>query len=297
MAVIGVLAHAKKDLAGGSLDELRRTLERQGVDSPVWREIVSPDEVPAAVAELVDLAVETLFVWGGDGTVQQCVDALGSAPLAVAVLPAGTANLLASNLGVPKDLEQAVAVGLSGRRRRLDVGTLNGERFTVMAGTGFDAVMVDTAEGALKERLGSLAYVAAGVAGVTRDPVQTRVEVDGRLWYEGPTTCVLVGNMGHVLGGLTVFPEASPADGRLNVGVLTAAGIVDWARIAGSTLTTGASSSPFVETTVAQMIEVTLAEEWPYEVDGDVRPETRRLLFRVEPAAIDVCVPAAEDGP
>ncbi len=295
MTVIGVLAHSKKDLAGGSLEELRRTLERQGVKTPIWREIVKPDEVPAAVAELVAAGVETLFVWGGDGTVQQCIAAVGSAPLAVAVLPAGTANLLASNLGVPEDLEAAVAVGLSGRRRRLDLGTVNGERFTVMAGTGFDAVMVDTAEGTLKARLGSLAYVAAGVSNVTRDAVQTRVEVDGRLWYEGPTTCVLVGNMGQVLGGLAVFTEASPTDGRLNVGVLTADGPVDWARVAGSTLTGGASSSPFVETTTAQTIDVVLAEEWPYELDGDARAETKHLRFQVEPAAIDVCVPAAEE--
>lgn len=295
MAVIGVLAHSKKDLAGGSLDELRRVLEAQGAEDPVWREIVSPDEVPAAVAELIEQGVETLFVWGGDGTVQQCVDALGSAPLSLAVLPAGTANLLASNLGVPKDLEQAVTVGLSGRRRRIDVGTLNGERFTVMAGTGFDAVMVDTAEGALKERLGSLAYIAAGVGGVTRDPVQTRVEVDGRLWYEGPTTCVLVGNMGRVLGGLSVFPEASPTDGRLDVGVLTAESVIDWARIAGSTLTSGASSSPFVENTSGRTVEVRLEEEWPYELDGDVRSETRDLRFSIEPGAIEVCVPADEE--
>ena len=49
-------------------------------------------------------------------------------------MPAGTANLLASNLGIPKDIEQAVAIGLSGERRQLDVGRLNGERFGVMAG-------------------------------------------------------------------------------------------------------------------------------------------------------------------
>ena len=118
-----------------------------------------------------DAGVETLFVWGGDGTVQQCIDALRSAPPALAILPAGTANLFAGNLGVPTDLEAAVGIGLGGRRRTLDLGTVNDERFGVMAGVGFDAEMIRTAEAGLKDRLGRLGYVVAGALGLQRDAV------------------------------------------------------------------------------------------------------------------------------
>jgi len=97
---------------------------------------------------------DVLFVWGGDGTVQRCIDAVAGTDTAVAILPAGTANLLAANLGVPHDLAEAVLVGLHGDRRRLDTGSVNGERFTAMAGAGFDARMISDADRGMKDRLG-----------------------------------------------------------------------------------------------------------------------------------------------
>lgn len=80
-----------------------------------------------------------IFVWGGDGMIQRCIDAVARTEAVFAILPAGTVNLLAANLHVPADLTQAVRAGLYGDRRPLDTGSLNGEHFAVMAGAGFDA--------------------------------------------------------------------------------------------------------------------------------------------------------------
>lgn len=96
---------------------------------------------------MLDAGADFVFVWGGDGTVQRCVDVLAGSSTVIAILPAGSANLLAADLGIPTDLRQAVEIGLHGRRRELDVGTINGERFTVMAGAGFDALMMRDADG------------------------------------------------------------------------------------------------------------------------------------------------------
>lgn len=295
MTMVGVIAHPKKTLGDG-LGALRASLAQRGVDDPLWREAPTGESVPQMVAELIDAGVDLLFVWGGDGTVRQCVEAVGTAPVTLAILPAGTGNLLAGNLGIPIDLEEAVSIGLSGRRRTLDLGTVNGERFAVMAGVGFDAVMVGNTDTGLKDWLGGLAYVAAGIRSVGRDAVQARVKIDGAAWFEGPATCVLVGNMGDVLGGISAFPDARPDDGRLNVGVVTADNAVDWARTLGWTLMGDPGSSPFVETVSATRIDVSLDTKLPYELDGDARPETKRLSFRVQPAAITVCVPDSE-GP
>src|SRR6185295_15712300 len=104
---------------------------------------------PKAVRRAVKQGAELIFVWGGDGMVQRCIDALaGNKKVELAILPAGTANLLATNLGIPKQLAQAVHIGLHGARRRLDVGVMNGERFAVMAGTGFDAIMMGNTDAA-----------------------------------------------------------------------------------------------------------------------------------------------------
>jgi YegS/Rv2252/BmrU family lipid kinase len=291
---VGVIAHPGKTLGDG-LGALRASLAGQGIHDPLWREAPTGESVPELVTELVDAGVDLLFVWGGDGTVQQCINAVGTAPVALAIMPAGTANLLAGNLGIPPDLEAAVDIGLSGRRRKLDLGAVNGERFSVMAGIGFDALMIRDADAGLKDRLGRLAYVATGIGGVTRAAVRARVAIDGTTWFDGPSTCVLVGNMGDLFGGLSVFPNAEPDDGLLNVGIITADSVMDWARTLGATVLGDAGSSPFVETTIAAGIDVNLDEALPYELDGEARPETKHLEFHVEPAAVTVCTPDGEE--
>jgi diacylglycerol kinase (ATP) len=293
---VGVIAHARKVLDGG-LPELRESLRRHGVDDPPWRQVPKSKFAPKVVGELIDEGVDLLFVWGGDGIVQRSIDAVRKAPVTLAIVPAGTANLFASNLGIPKDLEAAVSIGLHGARRTLDVGSINGERFAVMAGTGFDAAMIRGAGGGMKEKLGRLSYVVTGMRAVRRNAIETRIEVDGLPWFRGPSTCVLVGNVGDVFGGLSAFPDARPDDGRLDVAVVTADSMLDWARTLGRTVAGDPSASPFVETTTAERIDVRLDKKAPYELDGGDRPKTKRLRIRAKPAAITVCVPERKDEP
>src|SRR4029077_7321531 len=139
----------------------------------------------------------------------------------LAIIPAGTANLFATNLGIPSDIEAAVAVGFHGARRRVDLGRFNGERFAVMAGAGFDAAMIrDAGEGGLKERLGRVAYLWTGSENLRSKPFRAKISVDGATWYEGKASCILVGNLGRLFAGVEAFEDASPEDGRLELGVV-----------------------------------------------------------------------------
>src|SRR5689334_24825065 len=113
MTTVGVVAHAGKSLGGG-LGELRERLAREGFPDPLWYEVPKSWKAPKAARKAVADGADLLFVWGGDGTVQRCIDAVAGTGVAIAILPAGTANLLASNLGVPVDLQAAVRVGLHG---------------------------------------------------------------------------------------------------------------------------------------------------------------------------------------
>src|SRR5215471_21313005 len=130
---VGVVAHAGKTVGGG-LPALRRVLADKGIADPFWVEVAKSKKAPAQVQRALDDGVELIFVWGGDGMVQRCVDVLAKSSVALAIIPAGTANLFASNLGIPRDIEEAVAIGLHGDRRAVDVGKFNGERFVVLAG-------------------------------------------------------------------------------------------------------------------------------------------------------------------
>jgi diacylglycerol kinase (ATP) len=291
VTAVAVVAHARKTFGDGLLG-LRRELERRGVSDPLWYEVPKSRKAPAQVEKAIAEGAELLFVWGGDGTVQRCIDALDGAEATIAIVPAGTANLFATNLGIPQDIEQAVDIGLDGTRRRLDVGRMNGERFAVMAGAGFDAQMIRAAEAGLKDRLGRVAYVWTGVNQLGRKPFEASIKVDGTTWFEGKASCVLLGNVGELFAGIEAFDGARPDDGVLELGVVTADSALDWARTIARTAAGASASSPFVEVTKAKSAEVTFDRKVLYEVDGGERKSVKKLEVEVEPGAIEVCVPA-----
>jgi diacylglycerol kinase (ATP) len=288
---VAVVAHAGKSLGGG-LPELRRVLEAEGVADPFWVEVPKSKKAPAHVQRALDDGAELVFAWGGDGMVQRCVGVLAGSGARLAIIPAGTANLFASNLGIPQDIEEAVAVGLRGDRHEFDVGRFNGERFAVMAGAGFDAAMIrDSGDGGLKERIGRAAYVWSGSENLRSKPFRATIEVDGAEWYKGEATCILLGNVGKLVGGVEVFEDARPDDGKLEVGVVTADGVLDWSRMMGRAVAGSLGDSPFTQTTKARDVKVKLSRKVLYELDGGDRTKVKSFKVKVEPRAISVCVP------
>jgi diacylglycerol kinase (ATP) len=288
---VAVVAHAGKTLGGG-LPELRRVLEAAGIADPFWREVPKSRKAPAQVRRALDEGADLLVAWGGDGMVQRCVDVLAGSDVALAIVPAGTANLFATNLGIPADIEAAVAVGLHGARRRLDLGRFNGEHFAVMAGAGFDAAMIrDAGDGGLKERLGRVAYVWTGSENLRSKPFRADIRVDGATWYKGKASCILLGNVGKLVGGLQAFEDARPDDGKLEVGVVTAEGLLEWGRMIARTAVGTADKSPFTQTTKARSVKVKLNRKVLYELDGGDRKKVTSFKVKVDPGAVTVCVP------
>ena len=290
MTRVAVIAHRGKSVGGG-LPELRRVLEQRGVSDVFWREVgksrFAPDEVRKALAAKADL----IFVWGGDGTVQRCIDVLSGTKATLAIVPAGTANLLATNLGIPKDIEAAVDVGLAGSTRRIDVGRINGERFAVMAGAGLDARMIGDADGGLKDRVGRLAYVWTGAKHLREKPFRAKIEVDGARWFDGEASCILLGNVGKLFGGIEAFEDSHPDDGVLELGVVSADGVKEWAGTIARAVVGNASKSPHAFTTKVHSVRVKLDRKVPYELDGGDRKKVSKLRIEIEPAAVTVCVP------
>jgi len=293
MTKVAVVAHTGKTVGGG-LGELRAELAAHGVDKPLWFEVPKSKKVPKRVRQALDEGAELIFAWGGDGTVQRCLDVMAGKDATLAVIPAGTANLFASNLGIPADIAEAVEIGLNGRRRTIDVGKLRGERFGVMAGAGLDARMIRDADGTLKDRLGRLAYVWTGVKNARASMFRAKIAVDGTQWYEGEASLVLAGNLGEVFAGVEAFEDSAPDDGELELGVVRADGLVEWARTAARAAVGRPGDSPFVQQTRGRSIEVKLDRKVPYELDGGDRDPVKRFDIEVEPAAIGVQVPSGD---
>jgi diacylglycerol kinase family enzyme len=115
--------------------------------------------------------------------------------------------------------------------------------------------------------------------------------VDDCDWYEGRATCILLGNLGEIFGGVEVFPDARPDDGMLELGVVTAEGLLQWTRTLARTALGDPNRSPFVRTTKASSVKVALDRKVRYELDGGDRSKVRSFKVKVEERALNVCVP------
>src|SRR4029079_7791949 len=118
----------------------------------------------------LDEGADVVLVAGGDGTVAQAVVLLAGTHIAMGLLPVGTGNLLARNLGVSLDLGEALDRAAGSGRDRIDVLQTDGRCFTVMARVGIVAALMRESHGAGKPRFGWLAYVGGGVRALRRTP-------------------------------------------------------------------------------------------------------------------------------
>jgi diacylglycerol kinase (ATP) len=291
---VAVIAHTGKTLGGG-LDELRRLITAEGVDDLLWYEVPKSRKAPKRVRQALAKHADLLVVWGGDGMVQRCLDTVAregaGRSVAVGIIPAGTANLFAHNIGIPAELPDALRVALHGRDHRLDLGRMNGEHFAVMAGIGFDANMIDDADGPMKDRLGRLAYIWTGMREIGLSAVEMKVKLDGVRWFDDKATCLLIGNVPKVFGSVEVFDDAKPDDGWLDVGIATAHGPLEWTRALATVATGPSDRSPYVRTTRAKRVSVKLTKPLRFELDGGARTKVTKVKVTVVPAAVTIRVP------
>lgn len=291
---VGVVINQGKEFGAG-LEELRSALADAGHADPPWYEVPKSKKVPKAVRRLVKHdGVDRVLVWGGDGTVRRAINEIVDRDLdaSIGILPAGTANLLAHNLDIPIDLRQAVDIAVHGEPRPIDLGRMNGTYFAVMAGAGFDALMIrDADENSWKERFGKAGYVVAGVKNRSVSPAHAVVEVDGAPWFHGDASCVIVANVGTILGGLQAFPDASPTDGFLDVGVVTARSTGEWLRVLTSATLRRAKSSPLTSMVSAKELRITFDRSLPWEVDGGDRERTDEFEVTCVSDAVRICQP------
>ncbi|NND74904.1 MAG: diacylglycerol kinase family lipid kinase [Ilumatobacter sp.] len=245
------------------------------------------DPGPGQATEAVDQQAEIVVACGGDGTVRACLDPLAGTNTSLAVVPLGTGNLLAANIGVPSGFDAAAGIGL-GPRRTIDLGRINGEAFAVMAGTGFDAMMIRDASSSLKSKIGSLAYVVSGARHLRSSLVPTTVTIDDEPFFDGRTSMVLVGNFGTITGGIDVFPDALPDDGLLDVAVVSASTWREWAAVARRLLRNEPLPLDLARRARGRKVVIDHARPRAYELDGEDRDPATHLEIEVQPGALTV---------
>jgi diacylglycerol kinase family enzyme len=151
--------------------------------------------------------------------------------------------------------------------------------------------MIKEAGRGRKGRFGRAAYVFAGAGNLNAPRARAIVKVDGRRFYKGRVSCVLVGNVAKVLGGVEVFRGARPDDGLLEIGLVTAKNPVEWARALGRVAQGRAGKSPFIEVTRGERFRIRFSRPVPYELDGGSRGTVKELRIKVHPGSIELCLP------
>lgn len=275
--------------------EVCAAMSEHGWSEPLWLETTADDPGEGQAETALRARVDLVLVSGGDGTVAACAAALAGSGIPLAVLPAGTGNLLARNLGLPLELSDALAVALTGTDRQLDVGSVNGKSFIVMAGIGFDAKMLDSASEPLKKRAGWAAYGISALRHLLDRPVRVTLRADGGLVLRRRASAVIIGNVGSLQGGVPLLPDAEPDDGMLDVVVLSAGGPSSWLVLAMHVLQRRRMTNRVAHFTFREL-RVDLDREQLWELDGEVMDSTRRLVVTIQDAKLTIRVPRASAG-
>ncbi|MFG2103515.1 diacylglycerol/lipid kinase family protein [Micromonospora echinaurantiaca] len=279
------------------LDELRGTvtdaLAAAGWPEPLWYETTVEDPGRGQTEQAVEAGVEVVFACGGDGTVMSCVRGLVGTDVALAVLPQGTGNLLAANLGLSTDLAAGIEVAVERGRRLLDVGAVEDHYFTVMAGMGFDAQMLAATSETTKARIGWPAYVVGAVRHLRDRPMRVSIRLDDQQPLRRRARSVLVANVGRLQGGLTLLTEAEPDDGYLDVAVLTPRTLRHWLALGWAVLRRQ-DRVPRMEVFRCRRVEITSNRAQPRELDGDLIAPGRTLKAEIRRRALWLCVPQPE---
>lgn len=250
-----------------------------------------------ALAEQAALeGCETVVAAGGDGTINEVVNGLMHIPVAsrprLGVVPVGTANVYARELGLPFSVDAAWRVVAAGRDRRVDVGRAQAEGgeqryFVQLAGAGFDALAIASLDMKLKKRINWLAYVISGVHTVARGLPRLTV-MAGERRCEG--CFVFVGNGRFYGGSFPLFPDARLDDGVLTVCVFGGGRAIDLARYLPRILTGSHPKLADVHYFKAKQVRVESAQAVPTELDGELWGNCPAELS-VEAGALRVLVP------
>jgi len=202
-----------------SAAQIKRQLDGAGLEVSQVEAAALSDVAPALAQALQHTSPEEtrVIVAGGDGTINAVLPALIGTTFPLAILPVGSVNVLARELGIPLSLDDALPVAAAGRLHRIDLGTANGRPFGLMAGIGFDAAVVNSVTSDLKNLAGSFAYIARGIGLLARYPLSRfRVTVpQGAL--EADAWLAVAANARHYTYSWRLVPNAEIDDGYLDL--------------------------------------------------------------------------------
>ena len=269
-----VLNPIKVESVEGFQSIVRQLALESGWQEPAWYYTTVEDPGTGQAEQAAVEGAELVIVCGGDGTVREVCAELAGTGIPVGIVPAGTGNLLARNLGIPLYLRAAIDVALTGQDRAIDLVEVSGDamadtHFLVMAGMGLDAAMIEGVNEQIKAKVGWFAYVVSGAKALMSPVVRIEISVDGGEYTTHRARTVVVGNVGYLQAGMPLLPDAAIDDGVLDVVLLHPKRFLSWVPLAFRVL----AKRPRTDETITRMrgrtVSVRAASATPRQLDGD----------------------------
>ncbi len=248
----------------------------------------------AFAKELVKKKEHVVAVYGGDGTVMEVLSAMIGSPIPVAILPGGTANVMAVELGIPWNLKEGCEMLKQGAYivKSLDIGEFNTRHFMLRTCLGFEADMVKVADRGTKNKFGRLAYVLSAIQAMKKIKLtQYDITVDREKHSVKGLTCILANSGSAGFGDLTLAKQIDVSDGMLDVIVIKKFDLsllkYIWRVLFKGNPT---QDRELVGHWQGKEITVTSKPQQQVVCDGEVL-EKSALLVKVIPAAVRVLIP------
>ena len=257
----------------------------------VVRATGGPGDAETLAAQAVEQGFKTVVAAGGDGTINEVVNGLSGSNVRLGLLPLGTMNVFAAELGIPGNrLKKSWEIIRAGHLRRVDVAQANRHCFVQLAGVGFDAQAVAGVDWEFKKNFGPLSYVISAARVAARKPPLLTVESERGMVRHG--SFVLVGNGRYYGAPLAVFKEAVIDDGKLDVLVFKNLGYLDIIRyiqriIMGTHL---ALADVDYFQTRRMTVRASSDEDVPFEADGELVGYAP-VTFQIAPRRLKVFAP------
>ncbi|MDA2923577.1 diacylglycerol kinase family lipid kinase [Acidobacteria bacterium AH-259-L09] len=257
-------AAGRFSLSEKRLKALLENLYRCGIRGEVVSTVSSTD--PSLWLNLKDK--DLLIVYGGDGTLHQVIGEAVRWKVPVALLPAGTANVLARELNIPRDPERALRVVVGRKIRKIHLGQANGNYFHLMAGIGFDADVIARVNERMKRAWGIGAYWVATATSLLKYPLRPfELNLDGEA-CQG--TFAVVGNARGYGGQLLITPQASLYENCLDICVFTGHRRSRYLSYLLGALSGRHLRYPDVIYRKVQHVEISADDSIPIQMDGEM---------------------------
>jgi diacylglycerol kinase (ATP) len=314
-----VVYHPLKTDVDALANAVERHESRCGFGPTLWYATRAHDSGQSAVERALEDEPAVVLASGGDGTIRTAAEVMRGRGVPLAIIPQGTGNLMARNIGEPlTNIDEQARAAFSGENFPIDLGvaeiirennTTQEHVFLVLAGMGLDARAIVATNPKLKKTFGWLAYVDAGLRTIfTERPLQLTYRADGGARRSLKVFTAMVGNCGLLPGGVLLIPDAKMDDGKLDVVALRPLrrlGPFSWLRIinkigwengvlrrsrTGRKIIDLVHDAKSVTYRQVKNIELFVDRPEPVQLDGDDFGKAVQVRTRVDPGALTLRV-------